>query len=406
VSVPIDFDEFAISAYSPETTDYSTLYKPIDVTKLRKNLGGVVLNEYCKVGDIVQKNLLWTYYLSGSITDGKALSNTGSEINVSTGFYTNRIPVNGGSKILCHYVGVNGESGGIYKGIVRDITGAIICSIQDLWLASGASGTDLDATIVLPDNAATIQLNGLKTVMQNYYILCPESMIDSPLKGKTIDLIGDSISAGATMDNSAVQGFPAILAKMLQASINNYGVSSTTVAYNEDWQPDNSYVKRISSIQNPADLIVIQGGVNDFWVTLRNNANILIGNDDDLPATPEDAITYCGALNYLFNYIRTNFVGKQVLYVCSHQQYYSGESTDDATPGGNTYKDYMEAAKRVCERNGVPMFNMYKDAGFDCVHNVASRNYYTTDGTHLSVIGNYYYAVKFKKFLEENGIIA
>ena len=141
-----------------------------------------------------------------------------------------------------------------------------------------------------------------------------EDAIISKWYGKTINVLGDSITYGVGTSSSAAI-FTTLLANMTGATVNNYGISGTKIAGTDS----SSFNNRFPSICDNVDLIIVFGGTNDYW-----HKEIALGEFDST-----DTSTFCGAINNIINYHCNNNTNKvQLLFVFPFNQYYGGSSCD------------------------------------------------------------------------------
>ena len=192
----------------------------------------------------------------------------------------------------------------------------------------------------------------------------------------SISVIGDSITYGYGLSNISNERYTTLMANHLNTTVNNYGVSASKLS---EIPNDNvaSFTERVSQIDRNSDLIVVFGGTNDYW---HKSTDIGAIDSDDIS-------TMCGALNYIIDYLQTNFLGKDYLFVFPFNQYYAGV-TCDTDHGHGTLNDFREAFISTCNRKGVPVLDLYSNSGMDIAHNTTVRNYYTIDGVHPNAAGH------------------
>ena len=191
-----------------------------------------------------------------------------------------------------------------------------------------------------------------------------------------ISVLGDSITYGYGLSNINSERYTTLMANRLNTTVNNYGVSGSKLSEIADDGVAN-FTERVSQIESSSDLIVVFGGTNDYWHKLTD-----IGTIDS-----NDISTMCGALNYIIDYLQTNFLGKDYLFVFPFNQYYDG-ATCDTDHGHGTLNDFREAFISTCNRKGVPVLDLYSNSGMDIAHNTTVRNYYTIDGVHPNAAGH------------------
>lgn len=216
----------------------------------------------------------------------------------------------------------------------------------------------------------------------------------SPLSGKLIAGLGDSITYGFIPRNAA--GYPGQLsswlvqaAATLGATTANHGMNGSTVAYHATQNPMS---RRFNAIPNAADVIVLMGGTND----VRNG--IALGAMGDTT----DA-TFYGALDVVAQGLLQKFrygqgtavgAGKKIVFSTPIRLLDAGQ------PDGlhAVLPSFCDAIKAVAQRYAIPVFDAYNlsgltpelfrtlrgtEAGYTDLYNP-----YVTDGTHPTTEGH------------------
>lgn len=202
------------------------------------------------------------------------------------------------------------------------------------------------------------------------------------LKGKVINFLGDSITAGAGASCQEKRYTDVFAREFLTAKVNNYGLSGSRIARQKAWPPslaDRDYCMRMDDMDPSADAVVVFGGTNDF------------GHGDADLGTPEDRepSTFWGACHTLMNGLLTRYPGKPVLIVTPlHRNAEDSVNGDGSKPGNgaplNTYrKILMEAA----EIYGLPVLDLYATSGIQPLNPVC-REHLLPDGLHPSDEGH------------------
>ena len=171
-------------------------------------------------------------------------------------------------------------------------------------------------------------------------------------QGKTITVVGDSISTG---------GWVGSLGSRTGATINNLSVSGTKLT--------TGITPKVQEMTGESDLIIIFGGTNDYW-----HKGTQIGTIDSTNSS-----TYYGALNTILTTLKTNYADSEYLFIFPYDQTFSGDpsSTDY---GYGSLDDFRSAFIEFCTKNKVN----YIDLGtteFDCTQ-------HTGDGVHPNAAGH------------------
>lgn len=244
-----------------------------------------------------------------------------------------------------------------------------------------------------------------------------------PFYGKKIVGIGDSIMVGIKSDGSAIidgigkNGLPCtdqgyqinstggflgeLRKKYPSINVVNMGVGSTTIQRNDNVNVNKVYkciMDRIDSIPDDADIIILEGGINDFF---HASKGCVLGTyKDNLYKYPTsakyengaysyvefavdttlDASTFCGALEIALTKILVRFVGKPFIYVIPHNP---SASADIDT--------FFNSAKEICEKYGVPVVDIRKAGCMPRIYTLSGKtdgtSAFTQDGVHPNSLG-------------------
>ncbi len=220
-------------------------------------------------------------------------------------------------------------------------------------------------------------------------------------KYHVINVLGDSITEGVGA-RSADKTYPAVLAKLTGAKVNNYGLSFSRIT---DIVSDNSnpgsFVDRMYGMDKSADLIIVFGSTNDFWY-----GDCPIGKPTD---TGVD--TFYGALNKIMGYLKNTYPASDIVFLTPYQQskdadltHSYGRSTNNNF-GTGTLSDYRKALLDRCQYYGIPVLDLYADYELNTVDNrdaLVKYGNYLCDGCHLNNAGYNLLARKIYKFVMQD----
>jgi lysophospholipase L1-like esterase len=205
--------------------------------------------------------------------------------------------------------------------------------------------------------------------------------VTSVLKGKKIVYDGDSICQGY----NAGGGYATIIANKVGGTYVNQSVGgaylrSTTVS------GKHSVVDNLANLPKDGDLYCFEGGINDYW----NNATLGTFSKTDFTGTL-DKTTVCGALETIFRYALTNFVGKPICFVITHKIQSTAYNKNNSN--GNTFEEYRNAMVGICQKYSIPYYDAFSESGLNGWNTVQNNTYLTAnangtaDGTHPNVEG-------------------
>ena len=164
----------------------------------------------------------------------------------------------------------------------------------------------------------------------------------SPYKDKTIVAFGDSIVAGWGWKEGTGIIQP-LKEKYPDATWINKAESGANMAVTSS-PAHTPIVNQITSYTGAADVIILNGGVNDV------NSNISVGNISTGYDDSFDETTFCGAMESAIQYLMTNYPEAVKLFLIPH-----------SFAKDNSYVDGIyEKAIEICEKWEVPYLDMRK----------------------------------------------
>ena len=219
------------------------------------------------------------------------------------------------------------------------------------------------------------------------------------LKGKIIDFLGDSITEGVGVTDQNNRYDNIAHRRLGLAAHYNYGIGGTRLAHqsapSETPRYDLCFCGRAYLLEKSADLIVVYGGVNDYI-----HGDAYFGKMED--RTPE---TFCGAVYFLMNFLKTNYEGKKIVFMTPAHMHFRGISDKCLTgrpmkkPDSQPLSAYVEVIKARGEELGIPVLDLFEKLPID-PNNESDREKYTVDGLHFNDDGHEILANTLCDFLE------
>ena len=203
--------------------------------------------------------------------------------------------------------------------------------------------------------------------------------VESILKGKKIVYDGDSLCAPWGSENGGA--YPQIIADLVGCNFDNQAVGGGRIATRTDG--GHSIVDNLVNLPIDGDLYCFEGGCNDHW----NGTSL--GDFSATDYTGElDTTTFCGALETIFRYSITNFIGKPICFIITHKC--GGQNEIN----GNSFADFRDKVIGICEKYSIPYYDAWAESGLNFWNNVHLDNYFiirdgntTGDGTHPNTEG-------------------
>ena len=198
----------------------------------------------------------------------------------------------------------------------------------------------------------------------------------SPLKGKKITVIGDSLSAGSTIETNWVIE----LGKNTGATVVNLAQDGATIAYRDN-DNGNNFVSKMRYVPTDSDYVVIMGGGNDMF------QKITAGTFSDI----NNVYTTAGSVFQLITYFQQNLPSAKIMFITEPP---IGSELHEL------YDPYLNAIIEVCARCHIPCFNLTNNFGLNPAIPQVREIYWLEDYVHLNVEGQKYMSSKIQKFLE------
>lgn len=210
--------------------------------------------------------------------------------------------------------------------------------------------------------------NGFVSAIQSI----PNAGFYNPLLSLKCGILGDSVTEGTGASDSSK-----CYANLLAASfsdLENYGAGGSCIS--NHWQQP--MVNRYNSMDNDLDVVILFGGINDFY------AAAAIGNSDSTTTTD-----FNGALNTIFSGWSTKYAGKQIICVTPYQTDNGTLASYTANSAGKTMKDYVDAMKERCAYYSIPLLDLFSNSGIAAAINSAQKTaFLSSDGIHPNDVGH------------------
>lgn len=211
------------------------------------------------------------------------------------------------------------------------------------------------------------------------------------LKGKKVCFLGDSITQGCGTSDISKRYTDVFKEISGVAEIFVDGIGGTRIARQQTVNPNllewdtNEFTKRVDTLPDDADVVVIFGGTNDY-----GHGDAPFGEDTDMTVD-----TFCGALNVLFQKLIKKYPSSTIVFMTPLHR------TDEKTRNKSNnliLKDYVDKIKEFAAEYSVPVLDLYGVSGMQpCIEE--QRAVYFYDGIHPNDAGSRRLAEKLLGFL-------
>lgn len=185
-----------------------------------------------------------------------------------------------------------------------------------------------------------------------------------------VSCLGDSITYGNGGSDDGMGNkisYCNYLSDILDCEVINLGIGGTAIG---DYWDENSFILRWNAIPDDSDIIIIFGGVNDYF----------IGNYGD--ASKADK-TFTGDCYKLFENINNKYINSDIYVVLNFKN--ESEYWDDFVD--HDLSKYMELEKQYADEFNFKVINLY-ESEFLNSNDLDIHNEFIPDGIHPNDAGN------------------
>ena len=216
------------------------------------------------------------------------------------------------------------------------------------------------------------------------------------LKGKVINILGDSITEGVGASCEANR-YADVFAQLYGVKVNNYGVSGSRFAcqrINTGERHEAHFCMRMEEMDLSADAVVVFGSTNDYG---HGDAPLGVFTD----RTPD---TFYGACHYLMSNLLRRYCGKPIVFMSPlhriHENDPAGDGTDRKLEVRAPLSRYREILLEVAAYYAIPVLDLWATSGMQ-PEVEACRERLMPDGLHPSDEG---YDVMLRLLTEAFGV--
>lgn len=232
---------------------------------------------------------------------------------------------------------------------------------------------------VIFSNGRVLSFNCSNYKVENYVNVNEHSR----WRGKTINILGDSITEG----KGTTIKYADLLSKALGVNVRNYGISGSSISSGSgEHTGSNPMVERFANMDDNADGIIVFGGTNDFWYR-----HTPLGTIND-----SDKTTFYGSLRVLIEGLINKYPTVPIMFITPlHRTDGDGCSENTPNPHGKKLVDYVNAIKEVCELYSIKVCDLWSKSGIQPnipihkdLYTSKTTGYPDGDGLHPNEIGH------------------
>lgn len=180
---------------------------------------------------------------------------------------------------------------------------------------------------------------------------------ESSIYNKVIAYFGDSITAGANVqpvNDGTVRPYPYLIYDEVKALPCIFAVPGGYFSYAAN---EYSIPYQTTLVRQTPDIIVIEGGVNDYSVN-RAFGSIDYGSSSMYSDTLQNT-TFCGGLEQTFRNLVNEYPRVPKLYIIATK---ARDYEWKANTKGQTYRDYVDEIVKCCKKYGIKCLNLHDES--------------------------------------------
>ena len=385
------------------------------------------LNERLKAAEAMESNFvnMRNVFNKATITSGKYITGNNGIMHDDSGKYTSDyiavdiddtlvFPV-----LVSHYGEANAKQIAVYnsnKEYIGYVTGTLSGNMLTIEISLSAVGVtvtspdmkyirtsynlnDIESYMVIknsdyPDHYEPF---GVKKLSEDFVLNDTQTAqvmqmvgVSGALANKLIAYNGDSIcesrlAPGNTYNAGA---YAKIIADIVGGTYENRAIGGGILASapgDGGSIPARCVVSDIENMTDNADLICLEGGINDYWRAVP------LGTYSESNYTDAvDTTTLCGALESIFRTSIAKWVGKPIVFVITHKITNTVYAQNSA---GYTWMDAHEKIVGICKKYAIPYYDAFEESGLNGYNAVQNAAFLTAnssgagDGCHPNEAG-------------------
>ena len=328
-----------------------------------------------------------------------------------------RIPIFDSSKTCIGYMGGTLNGTILTVTISLDAVGVTVTSADMKYFRVSCAISVIDSYMIvegteLPEDYSpygAMNLNENFVLNETQKAQVEQIAGGSTLEGKLIAYNGDSIAESRLATGNTYNGgaYAKMIADLTGGTYQNiaHGGGILASAPGDGGSMPHSVVNTIASMPNNADLICLEGGINDYW------RKVPLGDysESDYSSTP-DTTTICGALEKIFRDATQKWVGKPICFVIVHK---IKSTVYVANSAGYTFAQAREKMIGICNKYAIPYYDAFAESGLNAYNDIQNTTFLTSnssgtaDGCHPNAAGYEKYYVPqlialFNKIMPKN----
>ncbi|MDD6144341.1 MAG: SGNH/GDSL hydrolase family protein [bacterium] len=200
------------------------------------------------------------------------------------------------------------------------------------------------------------------------------------LKGRIINVLGDSITEGVGASCEANRFTDVLWREYELQKVNNYGISGSRIAKQHamtNERHERWFASRIEEMDPNADAVIVFGGTNDY-----GHGDAPLGSFEDRTVD-----TFYGACHVLMQGLMEKYVGKPVIICTPLHRDEENDPHDERKVEVHPLHVYRSILMEVAQYYAMPVLDLYAVSGIQ-PQNAVCREALCPDGLHPNDAGH------------------
>ena len=182
----------------------------------------------------------------------------------------------------------------------------------------------------------------------------------SPLKGKRLCVIGDSITA---LTYHSKKNYHTFIAEKTGCTVYNHGKDGWTIV---------QLINEVSNCESDSDIITLFAGTNDWHI-----GSVPLGDVTDVSRS----VSVCGAIDEILNALINKFPTKTIIVFTPLPRTNPNSGwTNYVNDRGYSLEELVDKLIIKCKQYSIPCYDLYRNSGIH-ITNSTSRTTFYNDGT-------------------------
>ena len=188
----------------------------------------------------------------------------------------------------------------------------------------------------------------------------------SPLKGKRLCVIGDSITA---LTYHSKKNYHTFIAEKTGCTVYNHGKDGWTIV---------RLIDEVSNCESDSDIITLFAGTNDWHI-----GTVPLGDVTDVSRS----VSVCGAIDEILNALINKFPTKTIIVFTPLPRTNPNSGwTNYVNDRGYSLEELVDNLIIKCEQYSIPCYDLYRNSGIHITNSTSRTTFYNDGAIHPNIL--------------------